>query len=73
MAPTAVDTMSSWCSVRFIEVDLVCNFEETEQYKVKNSEQIFQVNFWIGTIVESEKVARLQMTNSERRQIQIMN
>ena len=52
---------------------MVCNFEETEQYKVKNGEQIFQVNFSIGTIVESEKVARLQMTNSERRQIQIMN
>ena len=47
-------------------------FEEREQYKVKNSEQILQVNL-IGTIVESEKVARLQMTNSERRQIQIMN
>ena len=27
MAPTAVDTMSSWCSVGFIKVGLVCNFE----------------------------------------------
>ena len=52
-------------------------FEETEQYKVKNSERItdFSGQFLTGTIVESEseKVARLQMTNSETRQIQIMN
>ena len=33
MAPIAVDTMSSWCSVGFIEDDLVCNFEE--QIKVR--------------------------------------
>ena len=72
MAPTAVDTMSSWCSFRFIEVDLVCNFEETEQYKVKNSEQIFQVNFdrnncrkWKGCEITNDKFRNKTNSNYE--------
>ena len=73
MAPTAVDTMSSWCSVRFIKVDLVCNLKRENSTKSRTVNRFFRSIFLIGTIVESEKVARLQMTNSERRQIQIMN
>ena len=58
MVPTAVDTMSSWCSVGFIEDDLVCNFEE--QIKVR-TEYRMNVNYKKSIcdrtiFVESERV-----------------
>ena len=60
MAPIAVDTMSSWCSVGFIKDDLVCNLKKQSQKQKQNTEYRMKCQFLIEQFVVENSKERLR-------------